>query len=985
MATSYTSLLGLALPVTGELGGTWGDTVNNSITSLLDTAIAGTTTLSTDADVTLSTTTGASNQARQAILLCSGARTALRTITAPAQSKIYAVVNNTSGGYAVKIVGAGPTTGVTVANGKTAIVIWNGSDFVEVAPATATNLSGGAAGSVPYQSGANTTTFLSIGTAAQVLQVNAGATAPEWVSSTGTGNVVRAASPTLTGTVAGASLQLSSLTSGRVTYAGASGLLQDSANLLYSGTDLTVYGVTVGRGAGAVVSNTAVGASALAANTTGTLNTAVGASALAAVSTAANNTAVGYQAATLTNANSNTAIGHQTLWANTSGAVNVAVGSQAMYSNIDGGNNTAVGALALYSNTSGTNMVAIGRQALYSNTTTGVSTAVGYQSQFYQTGGGNESLGLNSLRGASGLSTGTLSVAIGRESLYSSTSGYQNTALGYQAGYAVTSGGINTFLGYSSGSAVTSGAYNVILGAYTGNSGGLDIRTASNNIVLSDGQANIRQYYLGASNAWVWLTGASERMRIDSSGNVGIGTSSPASSLDVAGAGRFTSDGSSVGVYLTGALRHTGTGGFYIDANTGGAASTINFRNGSGFTAQMTIDASGNVGIGTSSPDYQLHLGGQTVAAVNGSLGLGDISGKPSALIQGYREAGDFSGALLLSTTTDAGTVTERLRITSAGNVGIGTSSPGATLDVTGTARISSNLTLTGGTANGVAYLNASKVVTAGTTLTFDGTDLQNKGKVISGGVSVGNGYFQLNRTDATNLGSIQWITSGDEMRYSNNNGGIHTWYVGSERMRITAAGNVGIGTTSPVTSLVVSNAGAEGMEVSATGGLAQITAVNRSTLAYATQRITCASFVVQTGTSPTTIFQIDSSGAATMAGAGTFAVTGSGTLGYGTGSGGTVTQGTSRTQGVTLDKTNGAITLVSAAGTTTWQSFTVTNNKVAATDTVIVNQKSGTDLYMIHVTAVAAGSFRITFATTGGTTTEQPVFNFAVIKAVTS
>ena len=105
--------------------------------------------------------------------------------------------------------------------------------------------------------------------------------------------------------------------------------------------------------------------------------------------------------------------------------------------------------------------------------------------------------------------------------------------------------------------------------------------------------------------------------------------------------------------------------------------------------------------------------------------------------------------------------------------------------------------------------------------------------------------------------------------------------------------------------------------------------------------------------------------------------------LGYGTGSGGAVTQTTGRTTGVTLDKTNGAITLVSAAGSTSWQSFTVTNSTVAATDTVIVNQKSGTDLYIIHVTAVAAGSFRITFATTGGTTTEQPVFNFAVIKAV--
>lgn len=107
--------------------------------------------------------------------------------------------------------------------------------------------------------------------------------------------------------------------------------------------------------------------------------------------------------------------------------------------------------------------------------------------------------------------------------------------------------------------------------------------------------------------------------------------------------------------------------------------------------------------------------------------------------------------------------------------------------------------------------------------------------------------------------------------------------------------------------------------------------------------------------------------------------------VGYATGAGGAVTQITSRTTGVTLNKICGAITLVSAAGGASWQSFTVTNSTVAATDTIIVNQKSGTDLNMIHVTAVAAGSFQITFATTGGTTTEQPVFNFAVIKAVAS
>jgi hypothetical protein len=109
------------------------------------------------------------------------------------------------------------------------------------------------------------------------------------------------------------------------------------------------------------------------------------------------------------------------------------------------------------------------------------------------------------------------------------------------------------------------------------------------------------------------------------------------------------------------------------------------------------------------------------------------------------------------------------------------------------------------------------------------------------------------------------------------------------------------------------------------------------------------------------------------------------GGIGYATGAGGAVTQGTSRTTGVTLNNVCGAITLFTAAGSVTWQSFTVTNSTVAATDTIIVNQRSGTDLYMMSVTAVGAGSFRISFATTGGTTSEAPVFNFSVIKAVSS
>lgn len=103
--------------------------------------------------------------------------------------------------------------------------------------------------------------------------------------------------------------------------------------------------------------------------------------------------------------------------------------------------------------------------------------------------------------------------------------------------------------------------------------------------------------------------------------------------------------------------------------------------------------------------------------------------------------------------------------------------------------------------------------------------------------------------------------------------------------------------------------------------------------------------------------------------------------IGYATGAGGAVTQATSRTTGVTLNKVAGAITLVSAAGSTTAASFTVTNSAVGANDVVLVSQKSGTDKYRVAVTAVAAGSFEITFNTISGTTTEQPVFNFVVLK----
>lgn len=108
--------------------------------------------------------------------------------------------------------------------------------------------------------------------------------------------------------------------------------------------------------------------------------------------------------------------------------------------------------------------------------------------------------------------------------------------------------------------------------------------------------------------------------------------------------------------------------------------------------------------------------------------------------------------------------------------------------------------------------------------------------------------------------------------------------------------------------------------------------------------------------------------------------------VGYATGAGGTVPQATSRTTGVTLDKVCGAITLFAAAPAVgTWVSFTVTNSTVAATDVPHVAIKSGTNTYIAHVTAVAAGSFQISFTSIVGTASDSPVINFDIVKAVTA
>jgi len=156
MAINYTSLLGLAEPVTNTQATTWGDDVNLGLTDYLDIAIAGTQTISgSQTAVALAKTTGSSagsnieqtggssvtGTAQYAFINCTGNPASTLTVVAPASSKSYVVINATSTNQNVNLVGVGPTTGVTVIPGEKALVVWTGADFAKVA-STAVSVSG---------------------------------------------------------------------------------------------------------------------------------------------------------------------------------------------------------------------------------------------------------------------------------------------------------------------------------------------------------------------------------------------------------------------------------------------------------------------------------------------------------------------------------------------------------------------------------------------------------------------------------------------------------------------------------------------------------------------------------------------------------------------------------------------------------------------------------------------------------------------------
>ncbi len=329
------------------------------------------------------------------------------------------------------------------------------------------------------------------------------------------------------------------------------------------------------------------------------------------------------------------------------GTGNIFVGDSVAKMNTSGHSNALIGYQSGYNNTNGYLNSFLGYHSGYNNTTGYVNTFLGYQSGYTNsTGAGNTFVGY-----ISGLynSTGSLNTIIGDRSGTENTEGSRNTYLGYKSGHNNSTGNDNICLGYKAGY----------------------YETGSNKLYIHNNASSSPLIYGEFDNSIIGINGL-----------LGIGTTSPTNNLVVKSSG-YTS-----GMYVLASdddhifrIRQMSGGGGGIYAYDGSDNATI-LLNGEGSCWLM----SGNVGIGTNTPNADLHVNDRIRVGEDPSYGgvYGELIHEGGGT--GFKINANAGGSWAdMHLQTDGNT---RLFIESAGNVGIGTTSPTSKLDVRGNVTI---------------------------------------------------------------------------------------------------------------------------------------------------------------------------------------------------------------------------------------------------------------------------------------------------------
>jgi hypothetical protein len=724
MPSSYSTNLKIELQATGENSGTWGTITNTNLGTALEQAIIGygNPNYLSDANLTLTyTDTNSAQTARALVLNVTSALslTGTRELVVPTIQKQYIVQNNTTGGQSITVkTSAG--TGITVPNGRKAHLYVNGTDVIYMDDFV--DINGGAIDGTPI--GANSAaagTFTAL-TASGVATFSAGTVAAPSITTTGDTNtgIFFPAADTIAFTEGG-------VEAARFDSSGRFGIGTE-ANALTNA--LTVY-------------RTGSTQSAMAA---GNSNTGLNGT-LFGVDTTGNGIINQTQALPLIFSTSNT----ERMRLESGG--NLAFSSTAQRITADMSNATVSNRFAFQTSTTNGNTQV---NAIPNGTST-TSQFIAYNASDPTNASSIQLAALSTTTRLLAGQTGTGSYL----PLTFFTSGSEQARLDTSGNLGIGTSSPITKLDVRSDAAV------VTVSGYAGwHFNALPASATARAATIRKNYDSPFDFNIYASTGSSGNTAATifyrdivnESMRLDSSGNLGIGTANPGTF------GKFAS------VAASGATSvYTGTGvqGLFISTNestrvvrydSSGSLSGLHAW-GNGPTELMRLDTSGNLGIGTSSPLAKLDTGsalGQKVL----TYGSGNVRYGLSVESSEWR-AFAAAGAVLTfghMSTSDGTTYTERMRLDSSGNLGIGTSSPAFRLDV-----------LTGVEGDSIRLNNNNANIGAANTFGFVVAE--------SGSARVNLRY----RRDGSGSAELYNVSNGPFVFGTNN----------TERARIDANGNI--------------------------------------------------------------------------------------------------------------------------------------------------------------------------------------------------